>query len=227
MSKMKTAGFIARNKGSSLYSGPALTDQEINDAIGRALLLDDLRIRRQWRMLGPQKPKPVRDLANAVHLRAHKQWESGKHRSAFRLMLSAAKLGDTRAMLNLGYFYDVGIGVKKNRAAAMNWYKRASRRGDECAANNIGVMYRFEGKPKRALYWFGKSVARGDVDANFEIARVCIEDLNNPKAAEPFLKRVAKAKPRVNVTEHAWGEAKLLLEGIGASEKKRKPIRHL
>ena len=61
-------------------------------------------------------------------VRAHEQWESGKHRSAFRLVLSAAQLGDPGAMMGLGYYYDMGIGVKKNRAAAIKWYKKADRR---------------------------------------------------------------------------------------------------
>ena len=140
-------------------------------------------------------------------------------------MLSAAKLGDTVAMVNLGYFYDVGIGVQKSRSWAMNWYKKADRRGYASAANNIGTIYRWEGNAKRALYWFGKAVARGDASANFEIARVCFEDLDNPKAALHFLKKVAKGKPRVDVTEWEWEEARLLLEEVDATKARRKSRR--
>jgi uncharacterized protein len=136
-------------------------------------------------------------------------------------MLAAAKRGnDSRAMLNLGYFYDVGIGVKKNRTAAMNWYRKAYRHGDECAANNIGTVYRSEGKPKQALYWFAKAVEMGDVDANLEIARVYLEDLKAPGAAIPRLNRVLKARPRVDVTQSSREEAVLLLKGLKRESKR-------
>jgi len=100
--------------------------------------------------------------AGSLLLRAHKQWNDGKPRSAFRLILAAAKLGDPYGQQNLGYFYDVGIGVKPNRAAAMHWYMRAYRQGDCCSANNIGTIYRDEGDSTRALEWFERAVDLGD-----------------------------------------------------------------
>ena len=126
---------------------------------------------------------------------------------------SAAKLGDIRSMLNLGYFYDNGIGVKRNRASAMLRYKKAYRKGDGCTANNIGTIYRMENNPRRALRWFEKAAELGDMEANLQIAQVYIRDLEDTRAALPYLKRVAGAKPRVNVTEASWEEARLLLKG--------------
>ena len=88
------------------YSGPPVSDEEINEAIGDMLAADDLRICREWNAGRPVAPKPVTNAAEQLHLRAHRQWDSGNLRSAFRLMLSAAKLGDTAAMSNLGHFYE-------------------------------------------------------------------------------------------------------------------------
>src|SRR5580692_7510398 len=111
------------------------TVAEMDETIGECLALDDLRIRREWRKGHSQTPKAVPEKTENLHLRAHTQWDAGNRRSAFRLMLAAAKSGgDMGAMLNLGYFYDVGIGVKRNRAAAMYWYQRAYRRGFASAA---------------------------------------------------------------------------------------------
>ncbi len=168
---MKKTGSIRDLRGCIPYGGPPISDKEINEAIGRWLALDDLRIRRQWRTLAPKRPEHGPSPADQLLLRAHKQWGSGKHRSAFRLILSAARLGDPGAIMGLGYYYDMGIGVKKNRIAAIKWYKKADRRGNTSATSNIGVIYRFEGNAKRALYWFGKAAARGDISASFEIAR--------------------------------------------------------
>ncbi len=57
--------------------------------------------------------------SNAVFLRADKEWDRGKLRSAFRLFRVAAKAGDKGAQLNLGYFYDKGIGVRGDQSAAL------------------------------------------------------------------------------------------------------------
>src|SRR5205807_6868103 len=43
---------------------------------------------------------------------------------------------------NLGYCYDLGVGVKANRAKALYWYRRACRHGESGAAHNIGTVWR-------------------------------------------------------------------------------------
>lgn len=150
--------------------------------------------------------------AEKTHLRAHQKWDSGQFRSAFRLMLSAAKLGDSGAMLNLGYFYDLGIGVKANRGSAMLWYKRALHRGFATAANSIGTIYRDERKTRLALHWFEKAVALGDIDANLNIAHIHIRVLKNPQAATRYMKAINAAKPGIDVTRHSYEEAQKFLK---------------
>ena len=67
--------------------------------------------------------------AEEIYLRGQRQQDEGNLKSGFRLLLAAAKLDDSGAQHNLGYTYDVGIGVRRNRAAAMFWYKKAYRNG--------------------------------------------------------------------------------------------------
>jgi TPR repeat protein len=109
--------------------------------------------------------------ASALFIRADQEEERGNLRSAFRLMLSAARLGDTGAQVNVGNYYDDAKGVQRNRSAALYWYKRAYRRGDSGAANNIGVLWRKEKQFKRALGWFVRAVKLGDDEANLEIGK--------------------------------------------------------
>jgi len=97
-------------------------------------------------------------------------WHRGQLRNAFRLFLVAANASDKASQLNVGYFYDNGVGTKRNREEALRWYKRAYRRGDASAANNIGTIWRDEQKPKRALSWFQPAVKLGDDGSNLEIA---------------------------------------------------------
>ena len=123
-------------------------------------------------------------------IQAAKQEQLGNLRLAFQLYLAAAKAGDTGGQLNVGNFYDTGTGVRRNRVAALYWYKRAYRRGLSSAASNIGIMWRNEKKPKRALEWFQKTVRLGDDEANLEIAKHYLHSKRNPRKAIPYLQKV-------------------------------------
>jgi uncharacterized protein len=115
--------------------------------------------------------------------RASRYEDQGKVRSAIRLYLIAAKNGDAGSQLNLGNLYDAGVGVRRNRDAAIYWYKRACRRGSASAANNLGVLWRNDKEPKQALMWFQKAVQMGDEEAHLEIADHYLRnDADIPKA---------------------------------------------
>jgi uncharacterized protein len=159
--------------------------------------------------------------AEGTYRRAHQHLENGRFSAALRLLHSAAKLGEPMAMHALGYFYDVGTGGRKNRDLAMQWYKRAYRRGFSSAANNIGTIYRDEEDYDRAFAWFNRAMALGDVSANFEIARVYVDHLDDLEKAVPYLRRVAKAKSRVEVTQWEWERAHLLLDGLKAQRLRK------
>ncbi len=168
-----------------------------------------------------QKRHSKKEHAEQLLSRACAQWDSGRLRSAFSLLRSAAKLGDFAAQLDLGYFYDVGLGVKQNREMAMHWYRRAWRKGHSSGANNIGTIYRDEGNPERALAWFHKAVVRGDVGANLEIAKIYAQEgWGNAKASE-CLNKVVKARPQI-VTENEREQAIILLKTLSRRNTKRR-----
>jgi TPR repeat protein len=152
-----------------------------------------------------------------LFIRANKQAEAGKFKAAFRLYLAAAKAGDTSCQINLGNLYDAGSGVRRNRSAAMYWYKRAYRRGDACAAYNIGVMWRNDRNHRRALYWFKRAVRLGDDEANLEIAKHYLQVEHNSLKAIPHLEKVCTAN---RVTEAGLEEARTLLR------RARKSVKH-
>jgi tetratricopeptide (TPR) repeat protein len=145
---------------------------------------------------------------NALFTRADGQEGKGKLRSAFRLFLAAAKGGEQGCQINLGNHYDAGKGVRRNRAAALYWYKRAYRRGASEAASNIGILWRNENKPKLALEWFRKSVRLGDEEANLEIAKYYLLNELDPARAIRHLEQV---RPSPYVTQAGVEEARTLL----------------
>jgi uncharacterized protein len=149
-----------------------------------------------------------RSKASALFVRADKEDGLGRKRSAFRLMLAAAKLGDSGAQVNVGNYYDDGKGVQRNRSAALYWYKRAYRRGESCAAHNIGVLWRSEGNLRRALYWFFRSVKLGNDESNLDIGKHFLRNEKNPRKAIPYFERVT---PQKCITEDGVEEAAQLL----------------
>jgi TPR repeat protein len=151
--------------------------------------------------------------ADAMFARANEQWDRGALLSAFRLFLFAANRGDPSAQHNLGYFYDVGVGVKPNRAAAIYWYKRAFRHGCRAAASNIGTIFRDENNTQQALSWFRRAIRLGDADANLEVAKLYLREEANVAKAIVHLKRTTRAR-RSDVTEGAKQEAQRLLKQL-------------
>lgn len=130
---------------------------------------------------------------------------------AFRLFLAAAESGDSSAQHNVGYFYDVGIGTRRDRDAALLWYKRAYRRGLRAAASNIATVYRDEKNTEGALFWYRRAAGLKDADANLEVAKL-LRTRGAPEAdVVRHLKKVVRASS-ADVTEAARLEAKRLLD---------------
>ncbi len=156
--------------------------------------------------------------AESLFLATERAEERGDLRSAFHLLLVAAKLGDVGAQLNLGNYYDDGTGVRRNRSAALYWFKRAYRRRYSSAAHNIGIVWRNENKPARSLSWFRRAVKLGDDESNIDIAKHYWFNEKNPRRAIPYLKRIRLSKW---VSEAGLEEAAALLTEAQRQLRKR------
>jgi TPR repeat protein len=146
---------------------------------------------------------------DVLFIRAAEQADKGNLRSAFRLYLAAARAGNSGCQVNLGNCYDDGTGVRRNRSAALYWYKRAYRRGESIAAHNLGVLWRNERKFKRAREWFEKAVLLGNDEANLEIAKHYLEAEPDPERAIVCLEKVCESNC---VSQAGLEEAKKLLK---------------
>lgn len=58
------------------------------------------------------------------------------------LYVQAAALGNTDALLNLGYLYFTGQGVEQDYDRALSYYQKAAKAGDLSARKNIAMMYK-------------------------------------------------------------------------------------
>jgi TPR repeat protein len=155
-----------------------------------------------------------------LYSRANEAWRRGRLRSAFHLFLEAGENGNDLAYDTLGSFYDRGVGTKRDKNAALYWYKRAYRRGSFIAPNNIGVIYRDRKDLKRALAWFRRAVEHKDANANLNIAKIYLKDKRDIERAIRHLEEVCKARADA-ATESAKEEARLLLKRIGLERKPR------
>jgi TPR repeat protein len=59
---------------------------------------------------------------------------------ALNWLIQTAEQGDAKAQNNLGFMYDVGLGVRQDDAEARRWYSRAAAQGDAKALHNLGLM---------------------------------------------------------------------------------------
>jgi predicted RNase H-like HicB family nuclease len=174
---------------------------------------------RAGRVFTQEEAERLTKKKNAMFLRADKSWDDGKDQSAFRQFLALAKAGDSAAQTNVGYFYDMGIATRRNKTLALYWYRRAYRRGDASAANNIATIWRDKNKPQRSLAWFRRAARMGNDSSNLEIAKYYLRNERNLRKAIGYLKRVCQSD---RVTEADEEEAARLLKT--AQKKLRQSI---
>ena len=155
---------------------------------------------------------------DALFLRASTEWDKGNLRSAFRLFLSGAKAGDSGAQVNLGHFYHHGVGTKPNRTAALHWYKEAYRRGERCAASNIGLLYSDEENFSQAIAWYKRAVKLKDGDANLAIAKIYLAREGEGHKAISYLEETCRSKAGEDVLDQSRKEAQRLLRRLDKAQ---------
>ena len=93
---------------------------------------------------------------------------------AFALMAGEAEKGDTQAMLNLGSFYEQGVGVPRNFVKALEWYEKAAKAGLVEGIYNVGVCYEVgignTGDMPKALKQFEEASAKGLAQADYKLS---------------------------------------------------------
>jgi hypothetical protein len=160
-----------------------------------------------------KKPQKTESDPDDLLVSACKLWDVGNDRAAFKGILSAAMAGSKHALHNVGYCYDIGLGVKKDMSKALYWYKRAwSATKDTGTSCNIAQLYAEHGNYRRATYWWQRAVDLGDGDAAYDYARFLIgrHHVDRMRIAN-LLKRAVRSK---HVTEDSREAAKDLLRSL-------------
>jgi TPR repeat protein len=154
-----------------------------------------------------------------LFVEANTAWDIGDLRLAFALFSETARLGDAASQVDLGYFGDNGLSVKKDKKKALTWYRKAYLQGDYSAANNIATVYRDWGDTNKMLWWFRRAAAMGDTVVMLDLGKRYESGLAVPvniKKAKLYYGRVL---PNEHATEGEKAEAKVQLTGLRRSAR--------
>src|SRR5262249_37252186 len=85
---------------------------------------------------------------------------------ALSLLRHAAKLGEARAMLQLGKIFRAGDGVTRDYGEAFRWFSRGAEAGNPASMVFLGAMYAqgigAEKNLNQAISWFRKAAYLGE-----------------------------------------------------------------
>jgi TPR repeat protein len=139
--------------------------------------------------------------------RAHKAWDRGDLKLALSLFQECALLGDSGAQLDLGYFYDTGVGIPVDKKKAYCWYHKAYSSGHFSGASNIAILCKEQGSAKKALWWFRKAATMGDGDAFLELGKCYQKGFGTTKNLRKALVMFQLAVASDNITEYGKEQA--------------------
>lgn len=128
-----------------------------------------------------------------------------KDAQTFNDDLALAQNGDKEAQFRVGYWYEHGIGAKKDDSKALHWYLKAAENGQLSAMFYLAGFYQGgRGGSKsnwdKALYWYSLSAERGVKESQYNMAffyhrgRLGVEK-NYDKALHWYLKAAENGMP--------------------------------
>lgn len=157
-------------------------------------------------------------------------WRDAKGRT----IVAAARKSDPMAASCLGYCYDTGAGVRRNRRLALAWYLHASKRGNNIATSNVATVYRDLGRPTLAYRWWLKAAEKGTADgeAMLDVAYCRHYGIGTPADLKSALHAYRDTLRRKQITPFGFEEAHYhlsvaMLDSKSTRSEKRKIIAQL
>jgi TPR repeat protein len=92
-------------------------------------------------------------------------FRAGDYETSFKQWLERAEKGDVKAQNYVAIHYHMGLAIKQDHKAAVEWYQRAARAGNADAQRNLGTMYQLglgvAQDRLRAYAWYYAAAERG------------------------------------------------------------------
>jgi uncharacterized protein len=109
---------------------------------------------------------PLARAQSEAALAGMQAYNKGDYAAAYRLLRQSADAGDPHGLVNLGYLYARGHGVRADQLQSLRLYEMSARAGSSEGMNALGFKYLHgTGVPKdakRAAYWFCEAIVRGN-----------------------------------------------------------------
>ena len=110
---------------------------------------------------------------------AHRAFESGNYKSAFKQLQPLAVEGNVEAQSNLAWLYRNGAGTEKDNGKAVHWYLLASEQGDAYAQYNYAQMCEqglgTEQSYEIAAQWYEKAAMQDQANAQFSLGEMYLD----------------------------------------------------
>ncbi|HWA20072.1 MAG TPA: tetratricopeptide repeat protein [Devosia sp.] len=114
----------------------------------------------------------------------------------YELIVPLAERGGDLAQSLLGVLYENGIGVSKDMAKAIEWYRKAGEQGDLRSQMNLGDIYRagrdVAQDKVQAKLWYTRAAEQGNIGAEQMLARF-LHDEGDELGAVPWLRKLTEA----------------------------------
>ena len=154
--------------------------EEISDLIIRLKEIAGAKFRKQ--RIGAKSDEasteksPTPDLVAAGKVKSDakaKTAETGLAGDSLAEITKKAEKGDAEAQFNLGAMFCMGIGVARNDAEAVKWYRPAAEQGFAPAQHHLGFMYANGGGVERddaeAAKWCRSAAEQGHAVAQYDL----------------------------------------------------------
>ena len=102
--------------------------------------------------LAEDVPNPVSDFTEKDNYKLGLRWyQQGQYDIAKKMWKPMAESGDCDAEYAIGLLYFNGLGVRKNRDTALEWWERAAKQAQPQALNSLGIVYAHTRAPYTTL----------------------------------------------------------------------------
>jgi TPR repeat protein len=130
--------------------------------------------------------------------------------------LKAAGKGDAEAQNNLGWMYNDGKGVAKDKVEADKWFRKAAEQGHIDAQFWLGHMYSsiLFSNGEEAVKWYRKAAEQGEILAQYYLGLMYYKGELIEEDIEEAVKWLRKASEQGDIDEYA-GKARDVLKNLG------------
>jgi len=140
----------------------------------------------------------------------------------FDLIRSGAESGNAFDQIAMGIASFYGINLRRDRAAALTWFEKASAQGNRIAVTNIGIVLSApeasEVEKARAIEFFRSSAASGDAIAKIELGWAYYLGLGLDRDPQEALRWWAEAYEAFILGLNPFGVEPMIMLGVAAQQ---------